>query len=246
MQHRRVVFGGQLAGMAAIAAGLMLTTTGESVLGPLLLAAAFLLITASTWVLARTRNAGPAAPAASSTTPAAPTVGRSAALEGSPADDARSYLGNLILERQGEAADSRPTILTVAGPALIRRLEPFGPVAQLQPGTAAEQIRRGAPRMLVIDRRVFESGLWAHAETGAGSVLFRDLADLIRGCQALHIATIFLDSGAPDRFYTSTLRKLCRNVMPLPLEDLHPEGTAGSALLTELQIWSRTEPAHVR
>lgn len=156
------------------------------------------------------------------------------------------YLGELILDRAVDSSDPRPAILVIAGPELVRRLQTHGPVVQLLPGAATMQIRRGAPRMLVIDRGALDTGLWAHAETGAGSVLFRELAELIRRCQSLHIATVLLESGDPDRFYTSTLRKLCRNVMPLPDEDLNPEGTAGSGLLTELQHWSTAEAAHVR
>ena len=189
----------------------------------------------------------PAAPAAEASSPrTVPAVGRAAALAETPAEDPRMYLGELILDRAADSSDPRQVILAVAGPELVRRLETHGPVVQLLPGAATEQVRRGTPRMLVIDRRALDTGLWAHAETGAGSVLFRELAELIRRCQDLHIATVLLESGDPDRFYTSTLRKLCRNVMPLADEDLNPEGTAGSGLLTELQHWSTAEAAHVR
>ncbi|WP_354182260.1 hypothetical protein [Arthrobacter sp. UYP6] len=176
----------------------------------------------------------------------APAVGRAAAVNGGGAEDPRDYLGELILERPAESSDSRPAILTIVGPKLSQLLQAHGPVAQLLPGAATVQVRRGAPRMLVIDRRSLDTGLWAHAETGAGSILFRELAELIRQCQGLHIATVLLDSGEPDRFYTSTLRKLCRNVLPLAGEDLNPEGTAGSGLLAELQHWSTAEASHVR
>lgn len=186
-------------------------------------------------------------PAAEASSPrTVPAVGRAAALAETPAEDPRMYLGELILDRAVDSSDPRPVILAVAGPELVRRLETHGPVVQLLPGAATEQIRRGTPRMLVIDRRALDTGLWAHAETGAGSMLFRELAELIRQCQSLHIATVLLESRDPDRFYTSTLRKLCRNVMPLVDEDLNPEGTAGSGLLTELQHWSTAEAAHVR
>ena len=187
------------------------------------------------------------APSAEAPSPhTVPAVGRAAALAEAPAEDPRMYLGELILERAGGSSDPRPVILAVAGPELVQRLEAHGPVVQLLPGAATVQVRRGTPRMLVIDRRALDTGLWAHAETGAGSILFRELAELIRQCQGLHIATVLLDSGEPDRFYTSTLRKVCRNVLPLVGEDLNPEGTAGSGLLAELQHWSTEEAAFVR
>ncbi|WAP52875.1 hypothetical protein OL239_06905 [Arthrobacter sp. ATA002] len=190
-------------------------------------------------------------PASASASPAppgrgVPAVGRAAALDDGGTEDPREYLGGLILEPHAASADPRPAILAAAGPDLLARLQAHGPVVALLPGAATVQVRRGAPRLLVIDRRTLDSGLWAHAETGAGSVLFRELAELIRQCQDLHIATVFVDSGEPDRFYTSTLRKLCRNVLPLAAEDLNPEGTAGSALLMELQDWSAAEVSHVR
>ena len=245
MQHRKVVLGGQLAGLGAIAGGLLLVSTGEVVLGTAVTSAAFVSVAGSTWALARARKPVTVAAEAPAAAPA-PAVGRLAALDGNSAEDPRSYLGELILGRQTAAADSRPAILVIAGSGLVRRLEAFGPVIPLLPGTAAAQIRQGAPSMLVIDRRCLETGVWAHTETGAGSVLFRELAEIIRQCQGLHIATILLDCANPDRFYTSTLRKLCRNVMPLAREDLHPEGTAASDMLTELQTWSMSEPVHVR
>ena len=245
MHHRNVVLGVQLAGLAAIAAALVLIAAGKTGLGALLLAAALVLIAGSTLALVRNRRAPAAAPAAPSA-PAAPAVGRLAGLEASSAEDPRNYLGELILDPRGTAAECHGTILVISGPDLSRRLRAHGPVEHLLPGAAAAQVRRGAPRMLVIDRRSLTSGLWAHTETGAGSVLFGELAEVIRECQRLHIGTVFLNSDEPDRFYTSTLRKLCRNTMPLAPEDLHPEGTAGSDLLTELQNWSLSEALHVR
>ena len=196
-------------------------------------------------MLLRARTQGTATAKVPSPAPA-PAVGRLAALDENPADDPRSYLGELVLGRHPGSPESRPAILAIAGTELAARLESYGPVAALVPGTAAAQVRRGSPGMLVIDRRCLDAGVWAHTESGAGSILFRELADVVRQCQELHIATILLDSAEPDRFYTSTLRKLCRNVMPLEPEDLHPEGTAASPLLTELQTWSLSEAVHAR
>lgn len=244
MHHRKVVLGAQLAGLAAAAAALLFSIAGETGPGAAFLSAALVLLAGSTVALVRNRRAT-AAPAALSA-PAAPAVGRLAGLEAAPAEDPRHYLGELVLDPRGTAAERHGTVLVISGPELARRLQAHGPVEPLLPGVSSAQVLRGSPRMLVIDRRSLGSGLWAHTETGAGSVLFRELAEVIRQCQRLHIATVFLDSHEPDLFYTSTLRKLCRNTMPLAFDELHPEGTAGSDLLTELQTWSLTEAARVR
>ena len=239
MQHRNVARALQLAGLAALAAGLILTVSGAATAGLVLLGAAFLVFAAGVFLPLTARRtgpspAGPALKAPAGKASAVPAVGRAAAA-GDGTEDPRHYLGELILPREETAADPRPAILAVCGPDLAQRLEAFGPVVQLLPGTAAAQIRRGAPRLLVIDRRSLDTGLWAHTETGAGSVLLRELAELVRQCQARHVGTVFLDSKEPDGFYTSTLRKLCRTVMPLSEEDLNPEGTPGSGLMVELQ-----------
>jgi hypothetical protein len=245
VHHRKVVLGAQLAGLAAAAAALLFSIAGETGPGAAFLSAALVLLAGSTLALVRNRSVPAAAPAAPAAPPA-PAVGRLAGLDTGSAEDPRSYLGELILEPRGSAAECHGTVLIISGPELARRLQAHGPVEHLLPGASSAQLLRGAPRMLVIDRRGLGSGLWAHTETGAGSVLFRELSEVIRKCQRLHIATVFLDSGEPDRFYTSTLRKLCRNTMPLAFDELHPEGTVGSDLLTELQTWSLTEAAHVR
>lgn len=246
MHHRRVVFGTRIAVLVLLAAGLVLVTIGQIAVGIVVQGIATLALAAALLfpghAVGRERTVAHGRPAASSLTA---VVGRAAGTGKDTSEDPRRLLAELILGEQ-EATDPRPAILTIAEPFLVNRLRPFGPVLPLLPGSGIFQLERGNPRMLVIDRRALGSGLWAHVESGAGSGLLHELADIIERCHALHIGTILLDSGAEDGFYTSTLRSLCRNVLPLTDGELRPEGTNPSELLVELQNWATMGPAHAR